>query len=486
MLKNINDKITKMLEENSYYRWFKKVIEIFISLFFGLALLSSLYVFTYPFNESIKIFIYIGILIVYFLLIYFFKNKVKDIFNKLLNRIELLDTKTMVIVISIVLIVLKVIYTLFFNYDATKNGDLTIYNDIANQIAFSNSINNNEISHLLGVGFHLALIKKIGLPLHIGIFIVFFIGTIINFLSFKKIVGKEKAFFIVIMYVLMPSTIMMTFCPTHELFVYFYFSLFLFLFNCFINEKLLFKKIILAITIILTVTLCIMVNPAGYLLIIILALSVLLSNIELLKKGIIVLIIVFSLLSSSTIEKSFNFDKLQTDLNTYSILIHGSNIKSKGEQLDGYPKDAAIDYLDEHSIEHSLENRLYGMKQVLKEQYIYLLTHPVDLIKLLIHKFYVCWSGDFYSLEVAYVQKALPTVVYYLMLGLSTVIYLMFISIGLVFFKKKDDSIYISNYKLALLGVVGLLLVSLVLNKYSIYVTIFIYLISMYRLETKE
>lgn len=470
-----------MSKTNSYYNWFKKVINVFINLFFGFALLSSLYVFTYPFNETIKTYIYIGFLVIYFLFVYFFKDKIKNLLLKLLTKTEKLDVKTMIVIISFVLILIKIIYTLFFNYDATKNGDLSIYNDIANQIAFSNNINNNEISHLLGVGFHLALIKKIGLPLHIGVFVVFFIGTIINFLSFRRIVGKDKAFFIVMMYILMPSTMMMTFCPTHELFVYLYFSMFLFVFNCLLETALNIKKLLLALALIVVVTLCIMVNPAGYLLVIILVLSILLSNVDLLKKGIIILVVALSLLSSSAIEKSFNFDKLQTDLNTYSILIHGSNVISNGEQLDGYPKDAAIDYLDEQGIERSLENRLYGMKQVLKKQYIYLLSHPIELIKLLAHKFYICWSGDFYSLEVAYIQNALSNYMYYGMLALSTLIYLLFISIGVLFNKKVDDDIYISNYKLALLGVVGLLLVSLVLNKYSIYVTIFIFLISIYR-----
>ena len=53
----------------------------------------------------------------------------------------------------------------------------------------------------------------------------------------------------------------------------------------------------------------------------------------------------------------------------------------------------------------------------------------------------------------------------------------------LVYNRKKDDEISISNYKLELLGVIALTLLCIVVNKYSVYVTIFVYMISFYRAE---
>ena len=54
-------------------------------------------------------------------------------------------------------------------------------------------------------------------------------------------------------------------------------------------------------------------------------------------------------------------------------------------------------------------------------------------------------------------------------------------TIGNAYKKSTDDEIEISNYKLELLGVIALTMVCIVVNKYSLYVTLFIYLISFYR-----
>ena len=75
---------------------------------------------------------------------------------------------------------------------------------------------------------------------------------------------------------------------------------------------------------------------------------------------------------------------------------------------------------------------------------------------------------------------------YYLFLGFNELIYLFIVKVGLVYKKKREDDIYISNYKLELLGVIALTMFCIVVNKYSVYVTMFIYLISFYRAGINE
>ena len=81
------------MNSTSYYNWFKKVIAIFIELFFFFTVISSLYVFTEPFSGSMKAIVFVIIAVVIGLFLYFFRNKIKDIINKLIHLISKLNTK---------------------------------------------------------------------------------------------------------------------------------------------------------------------------------------------------------------------------------------------------------------------------------------------------------------------------------------------------------------------------------------------------------
>lgn len=470
-----------------YYRWFQKVISIFIDIFFVLAPLVTLYVFTNPFTGTIKYVIFGVLLLVYGSVIYFFKDKIKTIIEKILNRLSDLDERKMLIIIVLVMLALKVIYSLLFSYDGSTEGDIEIYNEIADHIIETGELHSRAISHLYGVALHFVVFRLFHLPVHIGMFLVILTGTIFNFLSFKKILGKEKAFLAILVYALMPSTSMMSFCATHEVFVYMYVSVFLFFFNLMLYEEKTSKSILYLFFGVISTALTCLVNPGGYIIYIIMGLCILLSNVSLNKKTFVVCALVLSIISNSLISRALGINEYNTKMNTFTILIHGANPESLGEQVDGYPLKEMRMYIHNNTLDFSKEGFVDAGIHVLMGQYKYLLTHPMNLIRLIMHKFYILWSGVHYPLEYAHHFNAYSNLIFYGLLVINTLIYLFMITIGLVYRKKNDDdTIDISNYKLEFLGVIALTMLCIVVNKYSLYATAFIYLISFYRSSLNE
>ncbi len=471
-----------MTDNSFYYGWFQKIIEFFIELFFVAAVLASLYVLTSFLNGTIRIIVFIVTVVFYLAVIYLLKDKIRKLLEKLIDHIRRLELKQMMIIILLSSLILKVLCTILFNFDATTSGDVEIYDQIADQIVKTGDIHSDAISHLYGVALHFVLFKLLGLPLHVGLYIVFTAGTIINFFSFEEMIGKDKAFMAVMAYLLMPSTVFMSFCPTHEIFVYLYISLFLFVFNRLLKEESLGKTLMYGFLCVLSTVLTCFVNPGGYIIYIIMVLSIVLSNLVIRKKAIIALCLILSVFCSNNVSKFLNVNEYTTTINTYTILIHGTNPESLGEQVDGYPLKQMRKYIYENTLDFSENGFVDAAKNVFISQCLHLLSHPVTLVRLVIHKIYILWSGVHYPLELANFYGALKGILYYAFLALSTLIYLSVLSFGLLFHKKTDnDFIAISNYKLELLGVVGLTMFCIVANKYSIYVTLFIYLIALYR-----
>ena len=472
----------------SFYNWFQKIISICIDIFFVGAVLATIYVFTSPFSGWIKYLLFVVGIIGYGVVYYFFRDYVYKYLNILLDKVSKLDKKKMAIIIFVTMLITKIIYTMFFNFDATDGGDIEIYNDIAEQIVNSGNIHSNAISHLYGVALHFALFKFLNIPLHVGLFVFILIGTLANFYSFSNIVGKDKAFLVVMLYIIMPSTALLSLCPTHEVIFYAYLSLTLFLLNLMIGSNNKYKTILYSFLCIVFVVLGCVVNPGGMLIYIVMILCVLFTNIDKYKKIMIIFTLIMSILLGNVVNKVLDVDEYVTTMNTYTILIHGSNPNSLGEQVDGYPLKAMRMYIytREDLMDFSKQSFMISGRHILFEQYKYLLLHPVTFIRLIIHKMYILWSGVHYPIELANHYGAMNNVVYYLLLVVNTLIYLLGLTIGLFSRNKQSDKIGISIYKLEFLGVFALTMLCVVLNKYSIYATIFIYLISFYRMGDRN
>ncbi len=472
--------------ENSYYNWFTKLIGILVDLFFMFIPAAVLYVFTSLFSGLLRYGLFVLMIIIYLLVIHFGKDRIRILLDHLLDRVASIDEKKMAWIIALAMIVLRLIYTLFFDFDATVDGDIGLYSQIADKIIANGSLRSSAISHLFAVAIHFIPFKLLHIPVRHGMFLPFFFGTLINFYSFKKIIGKDKAFLAILAYLLMPSSILYSFCPTHEVFFYFYLSSFLFCLNHFLAEDKTRRILIDAALCTLLAILCCFINPVGYIIYVILLLIIVLSKVAVRKKALIAIILVLAAGGSSLLDKVLEVNEYKTSTNTYTILIHGANPESLGEQVDGYPHDQTRKYMKEHGLEDNKENYLIAMKAVLLGLYKHLLTHPVTLFKLIVHKFYLLWSGNHYPIEMAKIYGDMNDIVYYGFLTVSAMIYLFMATLKNVFRGRHDDKIFVSNYKLALLGVFAVTMLSIVVNKYGVYVTPYLYLISLYETELKQ
>ena len=471
-----------MNTKSNYYNWFQKLISVLIDIFFYWASIVTLFVFVSSFNGIIKYVLFVVLLLIYGLVIYFFKDKIKIIIDRLLNSVSKLNVRKMLIIITLLMIVLKIIYTMLFYFDATSDTDIEIYNFLAQYMVDSGEIFTNTISHLFGTAIHFALFKILHIPLHVGVFVFILCGTIVNFLSFKDIVGKDKAFIAVMTYIIMPSTSMLSMSPTHEIFVYTYLSFFVYLLNRLLKYDD--KEILYGFLLVVDIFVLCLVNPVGLITYVILGLLILLSNFVYRKKIILIVVLVLSIFCSNFKDSYLNVSSSKTSINTYTILIHGSNPESLGEQVDGYPLEMMKKYLDENGLEKTDDNYVIAGRKVLMDNYLYLISHPVVLMKIILHKTYILWSGDHYALEMGHHFNAYNDIVYYGLLLINTLIYLMMITIGWVYKTKKDDEIGVNNYKLVILGTIAVTMISIVLNKYDLYITLFIYFIAIYYMRT--
>ena len=471
-----------MNTKSNYYNWFQKLISVLIDIFFYWASIVTLFVFVSSFNGIIKYVLFVVLLLIYGLVIYFFKDKIKIIIDRLLNSVSKLNVRKMLIIITLLMIVLKIIYTMLFYFDATSDTDIEIYNFLAQYMVDSGEIFTNTISHLFGTAIHFALFKILHIPLHVGVFVFILCGTIVNFLSFKDIVGKDKAFIAVMTYIIMPSTSMLSMSPTHEIFVYTYLSFFVYLLNRLLKYDD--KEILYGFLLVVDIFVLCLVNPVGLITYVILGLLILLSNFVYRKKIILIVVLVLSIFCSNFKDSYLNVSSSKTSINTYTILIHGSNPESLGEQVDGYPLDMMKKYLDENGLEKTDDNYVIAGRKVLMDNYLYLISHPIVLMKIILHKTYILWSGDHYALEMGHHFNAYNDIVYHGLLLINTLIYLMMITIGWVYKTKKDDEIGVNNYKLVILGTIAVTMISIVLNKYDLYITLFIYFIAIYYMRT--
>ena len=470
------------IRENNYYSWFRVIVNACIALFFLFSFISNLFAYASVFNGAIK---YIVVLLLFgavAAIVYLFKERIRALINLLIAKLEKLSFKKTFLILLISSIILKAFYYIFFFFDSTAFGqDITIYAEIADKIAAGGIRSvKNQIYYLVGMGTHLSIFKKLSIPYHLGIYLVFLAGTMINFYSFSKYIGKEKSFILIMLYLLMPSTSMLTFCITHELYVYIYFSLIFLFLNMFLERNDIKSMVINAVLVTIFVSLNQTVSPMGKIWFILLALLILLSNLDLKKRGILVAVLLVSYMFSDVLTTRLETNFISQN-NNYEQLLIGSDLESMGRHTDGKGTKAAREYWTSRGESLTLENMVEGQRLALIEQYKYLITHPDKLVKLLSYKFFVAWSGDFYSLEYAHNMGSINDITYYVMLIFGSLIWLFVITVGIVFQKKEEKGISVYNYKVILLGVVAVLLITEIMNKYSCYMTIFIYFIAFAR-----
>ena len=479
--------MTSNRENNNYYIWFRYIVNTCIALFFLFSLVSNLFVYVSVFNGWTKYLLLIVIAAVFAFIVVKFKELLRKWLNQAITYLQRYSFWQLIGCVIAISIILKAFYYAFFFFDSTKFGqDITVYANLADKIAEGGIASvDRQIYYLVGMGIHLSIFKKLSIPYDLGVYVVFLIGTIINFFSFTKYIGKEKTFLLIVLYLLMPSTSMLTFCVTHELFVYLYFSIIFVVLNALMNKDETKDLVLYSFLAIIFISLNQTISPMGKIWFILLALLMLLTRIGIKKRIAILAILLISYFCSNYLTTSLEGNNASKN-NNYEQLLIGCDLESMGRHTDGRGKKAAQAYWEARGQVLTIDNYFEGQKGALIEQYKYLATHPLKLIELLANKFYVAWSGDFYSIEYGHNMGSINDLTFYLMLLTSSFIWLLVISIGTVYYKKKEENIGILNYKTILLGVAAVLLITEIMNKYSCYMTLFLYFISFARAELNK
>lgn len=471
---------------------FAMIVEKFTIVIFYLFVLVTVYVFVNAVIPGYSLLI--SSLISLILLIIIIKNKeiINTNLNSIVNYFSKYSKSKLIMIIILILISERILVLLLFNFPTFLYGDTNIYVSFANFISFGIPMEYQySYPHLFYTGLYLSIFNLFKISYIDGMFLLFVLSIIIYFVDFSKVIGKSKSFFAVLLYILMPSSIFWTYSVTHEMFYFFFTSIiFYFLFDILISNKLkLFNTIIILILLILNLS----VNPIATILLIALSLSGIMFY-----KGKIINKILFSLLLIATIIISPQINSvLSKKIIGYEVvsapfqsnLLVGSSIESGGR----YDSNLLQEVSEEIKI-RGLQDSNEAYKDISWEftvkNYEYLITHPIDLIKLLFNKFYIAWSGDHYSLEMLLNYNAtfklcpsVTNILQIIMLSISTLIYLFVVCIGTLKNKDYDGNSSMNFTKTLLIGIVLALLIIEIMNKYSVHSTILIFMVAVSRIK---
>ena len=205
-----------MTDRANYYRWFAVVIDFFIALFFIGSLISNLFVYVSVFHGTVKYFILGAVTAAFLTAVYLFRKPLKKLIAAILDLLSKFRFRILLLFLLLSSVLLKILAYLFFFFDSTKaGGDITIYAGLADSIV-ENGLSSvmDQIYYLVGMGIHLSVFRYLSIPYHVGIYLIFLLATVINFYSFSQRIGKEKSFLLIELYLLMPSTSLLSFCIT--------------------------------------------------------------------------------------------------------------------------------------------------------------------------------------------------------------------------------------------------------------------------------
>ena len=461
----------------NFNKYFKAIIDALFNVFLVLVLLSALYVCCYLLEGKTKLIVFSLLVIITVILLVFEKKKIQIIQELIIDSFSKLSDKKLLLIIVLSMIVLKLFYTIFFYFDPTVTTDI-----ISKYVGYAeNFVNNGTLKITIGDNYYflallLSIFPRFNIPYHIGMFIILLVSMVINFFSFKDIIGKEKAFIGIMLYVLMPSTMLLTFCPTVEVYQILFTSLFIFLLLKTINKRNIIYSLLLSIVCFVTCKL----NYVGYIMIFILLISVIMMNCNHKSKLGIVIALVLSLTLSNLFQYSTSYEWRNTE-RAYISLIRGTNYKIDGRFSEECPKDMEHLYIHKNvEIKQKIQELLYEVE--LKDNIKELVQNPKTLFEFIVYKFYIFFSGNHYSIEMLDNINNISNISFYVTLGINEILYILAIVFGIssIFKKEKED---LSVIKLLLLLVIFVLLITETSNRYSLFITPSLYLLCMSKIK---
>lgn len=456
------------------YKWFNSLLNIFVFIFYILAILSSLYVFTYTLNNPIKTYVFIG-LIVLSILVYILLKKKRNI--TIINKLKSLSEKTILKIMIISSVVLKIIYSLLLYFDPTSSNDVSAeYIHLFNRF-INNDLTNTTGDHLFNYIRQISLYLSLKIPHNIVNYLLIILSLIFIFKTFKDVIGKEKSFIAVMAYLIMPSTTLLSFTLTPEIHILFFLSLFVYLIHLLNKETKIYKIIIYSILIILNILLCTSISYVGYLLLLIIFIDILLSNLNSNSKYALTIILVMSIVCINIYNFSYAYE-WRTIERTYYSLITGSNLENYGRFIEGYPRDIVNEIVSMKSLDGSHEVRQEILNNLLINNYQTLLSNPIKLLKLLANKFYILWSGNHYSIEMLNNVRDIDNTLYFGLLGINEIIYLIML-LPKIMHIKNNRNVVCTNILILLLMIAFACNFIEANNRFVLFMTPFIYIVSL-------
>lgn len=461
-----------------FNKYFKTIVDTLFNVFLILVLLSSLYVCCYLLKGTIKLIAFALLILCAISLLIFKKKQIRIIQELIIDNLKKKSDKKLLLIIVLSIIVLKIFYTIFFYFDPTITTVI-----ISKYVGYAEDfVNEGTLKITIGDNYYflailLSLFPRLHIPYHIGMFIILLFSMIINFLSFKDIIGKEKAFIGIMLYVLMPSTMLLTFCPTVEIYLIFLISIyFCFYIKLYKNKSILYSFILVVICFLVT-----KLSFIGYILIVILFLSILFNQSNKKISLIITITLLLSVSLNNLYKYSFSYEWRNKE-RLYETLIYGSKYESSGRYVEGYFNEISKVFIpnDHYDYHHMVQEIKY--KNELINNFNNLLNNPKKILELLSHKFMISFSGNHYSIEMLNNTNNISNILFYLLLGINESMYLVIIWTSLANLSNKDYSDLTIIKILILLSSLVLLLIE-TNNRFSIYITPFLYLLCMNKVK---
>lgn len=482
---------------------------MFFSLLVGIVASKILYLFSLV--STIIVFTFIVVTVFLFLFFNKIKIKLQSTINRISEFVKQISLKKLLLFLIIISVASKIVAIFLFQiFSIDDHSDINVYVTSSKEFADDGVVKQYAgycftFSHMFWFAVVLSPITKLFGVTQIAysLFLTCLL-TIVEILLFDLIsfvCDKSRAFFIILVYSLLPSEILLPQYVTHEIAALFFLSFFLWLyFKQYKKTKGKIKKILVFGGSIIALLFCSAVNALGIVAIIAFFIVLIIELIRHRTKRYIVefllqtISLIIVILFGSLLLNIFQIQHSQINYTPQNnkilwTLYVGSNYESQGEwfkdeKWDNYPDDFSSTDIDSYH------------KYLINEHYKNLLHSPKKALSLLKNKMINMWGDFSYSLGLT--NETIPNqniqLFYnrFLFKPLSLINYsvLLFISLIGCYLMWKNRKQYKNEMivfgELFLLGTTALLLITECRNKYSI-IMIPIFIISCTAfINTKE
>lgn len=465
-------------------KFFFLLCNILIKVCFLIFSMSSLYMlYSIFFTNSL---LFVVLVLTVLIIFYYLKDFLMKYINKIISKFDGMSKAKMILIFLVLYVVVYSIYRFNLVTDFSAYSDSKVYVDFANKI-FTN--NGNQIvssyTHVIFMGIYLSFSLLIGSNYQILLLFAFLVGTVFYFLIGCELFGKNQSFLLILIYLLLPSTILFPMLIIHEIFVYTFISISFYFYIKLIKEIKFYNLIIFLFSLVLLS----FISPTSIIVIIALILVTCISKCKINIKSALLLSIVSVLLFSNLSTPIILTGITKQKIDSGSPIACNINIGLNQKYFGHFNSDDAkkVKDLTNNRLKQGLSTNQNDICLELAKEKVYdLMQNPGSIINLVVGKLYKTWRGPFHPLEVgAAVDREFNNgnnqLVYWGLTAISELLYLMVCLFG--FFSvniKKSISEEFGLIQCLLLGVVASLLIVETMNKYSLHQTIIIFICSFY------